>query len=124
MESVLDTTHEIHFGQIAKAVLNQRLEQKSYSKVFVLVDENTKTHCLPHFKTLCAHPFHEVISIKAGELHKNIDTCNQVWRQLSQLDGDRKSLLINLGGGVVTDLGGFATMAPLILMEACMLSSW
>ncbi|MEM1260374.1 MAG: 3-dehydroquinate synthase [Bacteroidota bacterium] len=107
MESVLDTTHEIHFGEVAKAVLNQRLEQKHYSKVFVLVDENTGTHCLPHFKTLCQGPFNAIISIRAGEVHKNIDTCTHVWRQLSQLGGDRKSLLINLGGGVVTDLGGF-----------------
>ncbi|MEO0573496.1 MAG: 3-dehydroquinate synthase [Bacteroidota bacterium] len=107
MESVLDTTHEIHFGEVAQAVLNQRLEQRSYSKVFTLVDENTKIHCLPHFKTLCQHPINEVITIKAGEAYKNIDTCTQVWTQLSQMDGDRKSLLINLGGGVVTDLGGF-----------------
>ena len=107
MESVLDTTHEIHFGEVAQAVLNQRLEQSSYSKVFVLVDENTKIHCLPHFKTLCEQPIDETISIKAGEVYKTIDTCTKVWTQLSQVGGDRKSLLINLGGGVVTDLGGF-----------------
>ncbi len=107
MEPVRDTTHEIHFGEVAMAVLNQRLDQKHYSKVFVLVDENTNIHCLPHFKTLCQCPFDEIISIKAGEVHKTIDTCTQVWRQLSQIGGDRKSLLINLGGGVVTDLGGF-----------------
>ena len=50
MESFLDTTHEIHFGEMAKAVLNQHLERSSYSKIFVLVDENTKMHCLPILK--------------------------------------------------------------------------
>ena len=111
MESLLDTTHEIHFSEVAKAVLNQRLEQKNYSKIFVLVDENTEKHCLPHFKTLCQASINDVICIKAGEIHKTIATCTDVWRQLSQLGGDRKSLLINLGGGVVTDLGGFVAAA-------------
>ena len=92
---------------MAKAVLNQRLEQATYSKVFVLVDENTKTHCLPLFKTLCKYPIDDILCIKAGEVYKTIDTCTKAWIQLSEMGGDRKSLLINLGGGVVTDLGGF-----------------
>ena len=48
-----------------------------------------------------------MITIPAGEENKHIETCMHVWRQLSELGADRKSLLINLGGGVVTDLGGF-----------------
>jgi 3-dehydroquinate synthase len=107
MESVVDTTHEIHFDEVAQAVLHQRLEQKKYSSVFLLVDENTNVHCLPIFRTLCQHTVDGVISIKAGEAYKNIETCSKVWTELSQQGADRKSLLINLGGGVVTDLGGF-----------------
>lgn len=107
MESVLDNTHEIHFGEMAQAVLNQRLNQAGYSKIFVLVDENTSVHCLPVFKTICKQPIDNIFTIKAGEVYKTIESCNQVWKQLSQSGGDRKSLLINLGGGVVTDLGGF-----------------
>ena len=49
----------------------------------------------------------EVIEIEAGEIHKTIDTCVGVWNALSELGADRKSLMLNLGGGVVTDLGGF-----------------
>jgi 3-dehydroquinate synthase len=49
----------------------------------------------------------EIIEIEAGEHHKTIDTCVGVWNALSELGADRKSLVINLGGGVVTDLGGF-----------------
>jgi len=107
MDSAVDTTHEIHFEEVAQAVLHQRLEQKKYSKVFVLVDENTKTHCLPLFKTMYQQAIDGIITIKAGEEYKNIETCTKVWTELSQQGGDRKSLLINLGGGVVTDLGGF-----------------
>ena len=49
----------------------------------------------------------EVIQIEAGEEFKHIETCSGVWNALSELEADRKSLMINLGGGVVTDLGGF-----------------
>ena len=52
-----------------------------------------------------------VISIGAGEVNKNLETCKEVWNQLSELGADRKSLLINLGGGVLTDLGGFVAAA-------------
>ena len=107
MEAVVETTHEIYFNDVAKAVLHQKLGRQRYSKVFVLVDENTKTHCLPLFQDLCSHPIEGIISIKPGETYKTIATCSKVWDQLSEMGGDRKSLLINLGGGVVTDLGGF-----------------
>jgi 3-dehydroquinate synthase len=53
----------------------------------------------------------EIIEMAAGELHKNISTCTRLWESLSELEADRKSLLINLGGGVVTDLGGFVASA-------------
>ncbi|GAA4271757.1 3-dehydroquinate synthase [Aquimarina gracilis] len=49
----------------------------------------------------------EIIEIEAGEIHKNIETCSGIWSALAELGFDRKGLMINLGGGVVTDLGGF-----------------
>ncbi len=107
MESVTSETHEVHFGELAKAALNQFLGQHSYSKIFILVDENTATHCLPFFKELFPGTIEKPICIKAGESHKTIATCITVWEELSLEGGDRKSILINLGGGVVTDLGGF-----------------
>lgn len=107
MESVVDATHEIHFEEIAQAVLHQHLKKGDYSKLFVLVDAHTEIHCLPLFRKLCGYPIDDIITIKAGEPYKTIETCFNVWTKLSQLSGDRKSLLINLGGGVVTDLGGF-----------------
>lgn len=107
MQSVVTEAHEVHFNQIAKEALNQCIVHKGYSKIFVLVDENTEKLCLPKFKALFEHTIHEVICITPGEEHKHIHTCLYVWEQLSELGGDRKSLLINIGGGVVTDLGGF-----------------
>ena len=77
-----------------------------------MVDKNTQKYCLPYFldkiKVLRDKP---VISIEAGEVNKQLETCKQVWNQLSELGADKKSLLINLGGGVITDLGGFVAAA-------------
>lgn len=82
------------------------LLNKKYSRYFVLVDENTKQHCLPKIAPLL--PNLELIEIKAGEVHKNIDTCQQIWQSLIKSGADRNTLLINLGGGVIGDMGGFA----------------
>lgn len=78
------------------------------SKIFIITDENTKTHCLPYFlKKFKTEKKVETCSISAGEIHKNIATCLLLWNELSEKGADRKTLIINLGGGVVTDLGGF-----------------
>lgn len=107
MESVKSQSYEVHIGPLAQAALNQHVDKKNYSKIFVLVDENTRKFCLPEFsKTFTGH-IDEILEIKSGEEEKHIHTCLVLWEQLSQFDGDRKSLLINLGGGVLTDMGGF-----------------
>jgi len=108
MESILTDAYAIHFNAHAYAALNNVLKEKNYSKIFILVDENTHRDCLPLFlSSIETMTDVEIIEMEFGETHKTIDTCIQIWYALSELDGDRKSLLINLGGGVVTDLGGF-----------------
>ena len=74
-------------------------------RVFVLVDENTAEHCLPIVMPELQDAF--VIKIKAGDETKSIDTAVDIWNILVDKGATRSSLLINLGGGVVTDLGGF-----------------
>ena len=81
------------------------LSASSYSKVGVLVDENTETYCLPHIIEVMGD--HWLIRIASGEEKKNIATCEQIWGALTEASFDRKSLLINLGGGVIGDMGGF-----------------
>jgi len=107
MESVKSQSYEVHINELAKAALNQHIAKNSYSKIFLLVDENTKEHCLPIFIKILEKPIDSVLEIKSGEENKHIYTCLQLWENLSSLDGDRKSLLLNLGGGVLTDMGGF-----------------
>lgn len=108
MISINTKDYPIHFNNECYDALNFHLKDSSYSKIFILVDENTHQHCLPYFleKVEFTNPI-EIIEIESGEIHKSIDTCLGVWNALSELAADRKSLLINLGGGVITDLGGF-----------------
>lgn len=88
--------------------LNQFLSELKPSKILILCDENTHEYCLPillpNLETDI--PF-EIIEIEAGEELKTIDTAIQLWEIFSEFEADRKTLLINLGGGVITDLGGF-----------------
>lgn len=108
MNSITTATYSVHFNDNAYLALNEHLTNSNYSKIFVLVDENTHNCCLPVFMSRIEGEYDfEIIEIEAGEIHKNISTCTQVWEVLSELDADRKSAMINLGGGVVTDLGGF-----------------
>ncbi|MDO4764216.1 MAG: 3-dehydroquinate synthase [Flavobacteriaceae bacterium] len=88
--------------------LNQCIKSITPSKIFILVDENTHEHCLPILlgNLEINIPF-EIIEIEAGEESKNIQTTVQLWEILSEFEADRKALLLNLGGGVISDLGGF-----------------
>lgn len=108
MDSITANNGIIHFNEVCYPALNEHIKQHNFSKIFVLVDNNTHEHCLPYFMSNLEYSGNiEIIEIEAGEIYKTIDTCVGVWNTLSELDGDRKSLLINIGGGVVTDLGGF-----------------
>ncbi|MCP9769487.1 3-dehydroquinate synthase [Lacihabitans sp. LS3-19] len=85
--------------------LSQFFAQNTYSKVMVLVDNNTKKHCYPLVKS--SLPAHKLIVIKSGEQHKTLDTCQQIWEEMTMNSLDRHALIVNLGGGVIGDMGGF-----------------
>jgi 3-dehydroquinate synthase len=78
----------------------------SFSKVFVLADKNTKKFCWP-FIFNAFPPGTELLVISPGESQKTLITCEKVWGWLTKNNADRKALLVNLGGGVIGDLGGF-----------------
>ena len=85
----------------------QAYDFNSYNQLAILVDENTKRDCLPIF--LKATNIDAIlIEVPSGEEHKNLEKCQLIWNALSSHNFDRNSLLINLGGGVVGDMGGFA----------------
>ena len=110
----------ITFTSSAAQELSSTLGRLSYDRLFLLCDDNTKRHCLPliesrvksqesrdnsqssMFNTQC------VITIPAGDTNKSLDSVTHVWQSLVEGKATRHSLLVNLGGGMVTDLGGFA----------------
>ncbi|GGG48560.1 3-dehydroquinate synthase [Bizionia arctica] len=108
MNSITTSNYLIHFNTTCYQEINTHLKAVNYSKIFVLVDQNTHEYCLPQFLSNLETDLNiEIIEIEAGEVNKSIETCSGVWNALSELEADRKSLMINLGGGVITDLGGF-----------------
>lgn len=85
------------------------LREYSYSQYFVLVDKNTEKFCLKLVDEQMENaglPY-QLLRVEAGENSKDISVCINLWNQLTVSNADRKSLLINLGGGMITDLGGF-----------------
>lgn len=87
---------------------NETLQKLAPSRLFILTDSNVKKHCLNYFTEKLEFAITpQVLVIPAGEKHKTIHSCLTIWEELSDGGADRKSLLINLGGGVVSDLGGF-----------------
>ncbi|MBC7891592.1 MAG: 3-dehydroquinate synthase [Sphingobacteriaceae bacterium] len=81
------------------------LQATAPTQLAVLVDEHTRRHCYPKVKPLL--PKHVLIQIKSGEGEKHLGTAERVWQALTDAAFDRHGLLLNLGGGVIGDLGGF-----------------
>src|SRR5699024_190826 len=106
--NILDGSCEIVFEENLWPQLKSLLTEIAPSQIIVLTDENTKRDCLPIFHLKLSEKIeYKHICIPAGEEYKNLSTCNKIWQALSEAGADRESLLINLGGGVICDLGGF-----------------
>ena len=101
MKEIKSDNYSIWLGENSLS----KLDISGYSKVAILVDENTKRNCLPKLPQL---ENSIIIEVTSGEINKSISSCNYIWEQLSEHNFDRDSLLINLGGGVIGDMGGFA----------------
>jgi 3-dehydroquinate synthase len=84
------------------------LRQRQHSALLLLCDDNTRQHCLPLFLQKTGLPADTPVAcIPAGEAHKNIETCALLWQKMLEARLDRSALVINLGGGVIGDMGGF-----------------
>lgn len=89
-------------------VLREQTALTPLEQVFVLVDENTRVHALPLVLQTLPLPAEQILCIPAGEAYKTLHTVELIWQFLEQREATRKSILFCLGGGVLTDLGGFA----------------
>ncbi|TGE29862.1 3-dehydroquinate synthase [Hymenobacter metallicola] len=97
--------NEVVIGADALPKLLEALQQPAVSQIFVVVDANTFRYCYPILQPQL--PAHTLIELPAGEEYKTITSCETVWNQLTDNSADRFAVVVNLGGGVITDLGGF-----------------
>ena len=88
--------------------LTSFLNSSNYSKIFILTDSNTNMHCLPKvLHNVLPLQKAEVLEVPAGEQHKSLKMSEYLWHQLVMHQSDRKTLMVNLGGGMISDMGGF-----------------
>lgn len=100
--------HQIIFSNAINQQLNSLINQSAPSKVFILTDTTTELICKKYLSDTIANQSAITITIPQGECNKNIKSLQYIWSNLIDRNADRKALLINFGGGMVTDIGGFA----------------
>jgi 3-dehydroquinate synthase len=106
--------------------LKEVLHARNYSKLVVLTDVNTQQHCLPLIQEVLPSDA-VLITAPAGEQFKTLETCATIWTQLTESVLDRQALMLNLGGGVIGDMGGFCASVykrgiPFITIPTTLLS--
>lgn len=107
MDTIQSLGYNVFFNDSLTELVNF-IQAGKYSKVFILSDDETSNCCLPLVtEKLDGIINYDLIEITSGEANKTIDFCVGVWKMLIDFGADRHSLMINVGGGVITDLGGF-----------------
>ena len=99
--------NHIIINQDIHQALSSIFEDKKYSNILVIVDENTNKQCYKRLELKKSLPPHVVVEIKSGESQKNLTTCTTIWQKMTEMEMDRKALVVNIGGGVIGDMGGF-----------------
>ena len=103
-----DMAQKVIFSEQLERTLETAIGECNPDRLFVLTDDNTRRLCWPVVKDYGCLAAAQLITIPAGDEHKNLTSLSHVWQQLQQGGATRHSLMVCLGGGMVTDLGGFA----------------
>jgi 3-dehydroquinate synthase len=105
---IIEEPYPIYLGEINTDDF-ERFQQiiKSFSQVIIFTDENTSRYCLPKLLNISSFKTARIIELQSGENSKNIQKAIEIWEMFTDLNLDRNSLIVNLGGGVITDFGGF-----------------
>ena len=101
-------TQQVDFTNDIKGTLSEKIRLIPHDLTIVLTDSNTRRLCWPLVEGLDELSKARIITIPAGDEHKDLQSLTLVWKALQEGGATRHSLLVNLGGGMVTDLGGFA----------------
>lgn len=110
MTEIKATNYSVFVSKDIHKKINRFLkaDKNKYSELFILVDENSLRYCYPQLVAkIKKFEGAEIIEIESGEESKNIEVCIQIWSALSAFGANRKALFVNLGGGVIGDMGGF-----------------
>ncbi len=108
MTKIVENPYPIYIGEINVFDFEQFQHiTKAFSQVIIIVDEHTKLYCLPKLMSVPSLRTAKVIEISSGEASKSIQNAIVIWEKFTDLNLDRNSLILNLGGGVISDLGGF-----------------
>jgi len=110
MTTITSTGYSVYIATGIAGEINRffRRSKNKYSGIFILVDENSLKCCYPQLVDgIDAFKEAELIEIESGEESKNIEVCAQIWSTLSEYGANRNSLFVNIGGGVIGDMGGF-----------------
>ncbi len=100
-------TYPIHIGAGLLERLGEYIRISDFSRIVVITDSNVERHYLPRVRGALQQDLCTIV-LKPGEHTKNIHTVIHIWEQMAAYACDRKSVVINLGGGVIGDMGGFA----------------
>lgn len=108
-ETTINTLeYPIFITKNAGEKVDEFLSKQAYSSIFIIMDENIMDHCWPKlFKESELLRNAEILLVEPGEAQKDIEIVIQLWQALSEYEADRSSLIVNFGGGMITDLGGF-----------------
>lgn len=104
----MDHSQSIFIGKLAESSLMNKLTRLNKSSIIIICDENTQQYVEQLKTVIDTKSVLNVLQIKSGEEHKNIQTVMMIWDFLTQLKCTRETVVLNLGGGVITDMGGFA----------------
>ena len=108
MDIIKADNYDIAIGIEGYSFLGKHINEKNYTKLFILCDSNSNEYCMGHFLAhLPVEVEFEIIEIEPGEENKVLETAQGVIQSMLELGGDRNSAMITLGGGVITDIGGF-----------------
>lgn len=100
---------KIIYTNLVEKELDSLVGEMSPSSIFIIVDHNTRDSVLPRLQSICTSiKDAQVISVNPGDENKGLESLSHIWQQMSDTGATRNSLIINIGGGVITDMGAFA----------------
>ena len=108
MHIIQSNGYQLELGSISDSSFSEKLNTFKNEKIVLFAGENTSEACVSYLLTQFEQlSLAEVIMIPAGEIHKTVEIVENIWEVLSEYQVGRHDLFINVGGGMITDMGGF-----------------